>query len=216
MRKILYIILLFQFSCKSQEDCPEGTNLLPMYGDVQKCEQQIAFDNELIAESEKLFGNRKNAAEKYVSKGWECFYKNDYETSMKRFNQAWLLDSSNPAIYWGFGILMGKKSEFEQSVKYLQKSIEIDRNNAKVYECIATSYGQIFFKTKDIKHLNLSIENLKKAIKIEPNNGSTYGQLANAYAYLKQKDSLKKYIRVTDEIDPKFVNPEDREILNNE
>ena len=57
---------------------------------------------------------------------------------------------------------MGKKSEFEQSVKYLQKSIEIDPNNAKVYECIATSYGQIFFKTKDIKQLNLSVENLKK------------------------------------------------------
>ncbi|MBC7439910.1 MAG: hypothetical protein H7250_08000, partial [Flavobacterium sp.] len=53
MKKILFLIIICQFSCKSQQDCPEGINLLPMYGEVQKCEEQIKFDNEFIAESEK-------------------------------------------------------------------------------------------------------------------------------------------------------------------
>lgn len=212
MKKILFLIILSQFSCKSQTDCPEGINILPMYGEVKKCEQQIVLDKEFILESEKQFKNRKKASEYYVSKGWEYFYKNDDDTSMKRFNQAWLLDNSNPQIYWGFGNILGKKNEFVESVKYLKKSIEMDPNNAKVYECISTSYGQIFYKTKEIKYLNLRIENLKKAIKIEPKNGRAFGELANTYAYLMQKDSLVKYIKKTDEIDSKFVNPKVREI----
>ena len=183
-----------------------------MYGEVKKCDQQIKSDNEFILESEKQFKDRKKASEYYVSKGWEYFYKDDNATAMKRFNQAWLLDQTNPQVYWGFGNLLGKKTEFEKSVKYLQKSIKLEPNNAKVYECISTSYGQIFFKTKDIKYLNLTIENLKKAIKIEPKNGRAFGQLASSYAYLMQKDSLVKYIKKTDEIDSKFVNPEVREI----
>ena len=212
MKKILFLIILSQLSCKSQIDCFEGINLLPMYGEIKKCEQQIELDNEFILESEKQFKGKKEASIYYVSRGWEYFYKDDNDTSMKRFNQAWLLDKANPQVYWGFGNILGRKNEFEKSVKYLKKSIELKSNNAKVYECISTSYGQMFFKTKDIKYLNLTIENLKKAIKIEPKNGRAFGQLANSYAYLMQKDSLIKYIRKTDEIDSKFVNPEVRKI----
>tara|TARA_R110000868_G_scaffold295250_4_gene555681 strand:- start:1093 stop:1434 length:342 start_codon:yes stop_codon:yes gene_type:complete len=113
MKKILFLIILSQFSCKSQTDCPQGINLLPMYGEVKKCEQQIISDDEFILESEKQFKNRKKAAEYYVSQGWEYFYKDDNDTSMKRFNQAWLLDKTNAQVYWGFGNLLGKKSEFE-------------------------------------------------------------------------------------------------------
>jgi tetratricopeptide (TPR) repeat protein len=212
MKKILFLIIICQLSCKSQTDCPEGINLLPMYGEVKKCEQQIELDNEFILESEKQFKNRKEASEYYVSKGWEYFYKDDNDTSMKRFNQAWLLDNTNSQIYWGFGNLLGRKKEFEKSIKYLQKSLELEPNNAKVYECISTSYGQLYLKTKDIKYLDLRINNLNKALKIEPNNGRTLGELASSYSYLMQKDSLIKYIKKTDEIDSKFINPKVREI----
>jgi tetratricopeptide (TPR) repeat protein len=185
-----------------------------MYGEVKKCEQQIELDNEFILESEKQFKNRKEASEYYVSKGWEYFYKDDNDTSMKRFNQAWLLDNSNSQIYWGFGNILGRKKEFEKSIKYLKKSLEIEPNNPKVYECISISYGQLYSKTKEIKYLNLRIENLNKAIKIEPKNGRALGELANTYNCLNQKDSVAKYIRKTDEIDPNFVNPELRKSIS--
>jgi tetratricopeptide (TPR) repeat protein len=212
MKKILFLIILSQFSCQSQTDCPEGINLLPMYGEIKKCEQQIILDNEFILEAEKQFKNRKEASEYYVLKGWEYFYKNNIETSIKRFNQAWLLDIKNSQVYWGFGNILGKKGEFEKSIKFLLKSIEIEPNNAKVYESVSTSYGQMFYKTKDIKFLNLRIENLKKALKIEPKSASVNGELANSYAYLMQKDSLIKYIKKTDQIDSKYINPEVRKI----
>ena len=211
---ILILILICQFSCKSQQQCPEGINLLPMYGEVEKCKKQIEIDTDFILESEQKFKSKKIASEYYISKGWEYYYANESDLSMKRFNQAWILDKNNSEIYWGFGNLLGKKSEFKKSIKYFMKSIEIEPKNAKVYESIATSYGQIFNKTKDIKYLNLTIEYLKKVVKIEPNNGRAFGQLASSYSYLTQKDSLKKYIKVTDRIDSKFINPEIRKIIN--
>ena len=212
MKQILFLFLIVQFSCQSQQDCPEGINLLPMYGEVQKCEKQIELDTEFIKASEKQFKSKTKASEYYVSKGWEYFYSDENELSMKRFNQAWLLDNKNAEIYWGFGNLLGKKGEFEKSIQYFLKSIEIEPKNAKVYESLSVSYGQIFYNTKDTKYLNLVIECLKKAVKLEPKNGRAFGQLASSYSYFVQKDSLRKYIKITDEIDPKFVNLEVREI----
>lgn len=154
------------------------------------------------------------ASKYYISKGWEYFYSDENDLSMKRFNQAWLLDNKNPEIYWGFGNLLGKRGEFEKSIRFFLKSIEIEPTNAKAYESLSTSYGQIFYKTKDIKYLNLAIENLKKVVKIEPKNGRAFGQLASSYSYFVQKDSLRKYIKITDKIDSKFVNPDVRKIAN--
>jgi tetratricopeptide (TPR) repeat protein len=214
MKKVLFLITISLLSCKGEKNCPKGINLLPMYGEVKKCKQQIDFDKEFILESEKQFGNKTKASNFYVSKAWEYFHKNDNQTSMKRFNQAWLLDKTNPETYWGFGNLLGRKGDYKKSLKYFQKSIEIEPNNPKVYESISTSYGQIFFNTKEMKYLNLTIENLKKSLEIEPNNGKAYAQLANAYSYFMQKDSLRKYIKKTDKINPKLINPEIRKIAN--
>ncbi len=145
--------------------------------------------------------------------GWEYFYESDYETSMKRFNQAWLLDSLNADVYWGFGNLLGTRHEFRKSVPLLEKSIKLNPKNSKVYECIATSYEQLFFETRDIALLNKSFDNLKASIQLDPNNASAFGQLTGAYSYFTQKDSARKYLALTDKLDPKAINPEVRKIL---
>lgn len=201
-------------NCSSKQDCPEGINLLPMYGEVKKCKEQIENDNQFLSECDKQFKNRKEAAEKYVEKAWGYFYNSDPETSMKRFNQAWLLDKNNAEVYWGFGNLIGMKQDFKQSTLLLEKSIKLNPKNAKVFESNATSYGNLFLKTKNIEYLNSTIENLKSAIKLEPKNAKYYGSLTSAYAYFTQKDSLRKYLKITDKLDSKMVDPQVRQIAN--
>ena len=204
---------LILFSCHSTEKCPDGINLLPMYGGQTKCEEQLNDDKKFISECDTEFKDRKIAAKYYVNKGWEYFYKPDYETSMKRFNQAWLLDSLNADTYWGFGNLIGTQQKFQESLPLLEKSIELNPDNPKVYECIATTYGQLFFETKDVELLNKSIDNLKIAIQLDPKSASAFGQLTNAYSYFTQKDSARKYMILTDKLDPKAVNPDVRKML---
>lgn len=194
----------------SQQDCPQGINLLPMYGEVKKCDAQIKADDEFLKLCDKQFKNRQEGAQKYVEKAWGYFYDYDTETSMKRFNQAWLLDKNNADVYWGFGNLMGMKTEFKKSVSLLKKSIKLNSHNPKVYESISTSYSQLFYETKNKPYLDSTIVNLKNAIKFDTKNAKYYGSLAGAYSYYTQKDSLRKYIKITDQLDPKMIHPEVR------
>jgi tetratricopeptide (TPR) repeat protein len=213
IRQPLIFLLLFFLNCTSTEKCPEGINLLPLFGGQTKCEEQLKADKIFISECEAKFKNRQIAAKYHVNKGWEYFYKTIYDTAMKRFNQAWLLDSLNAEVYWGFGNLLGTKHEFKESLPLLEKSIKLNPNNSKVYECMATSYGQLFFETKNALFLNKAIDNLKTAIKLNPKSASAFGQLTGAYSYFTQKDSARKYLALTDKLDPKAVNIEVRKIL---
>lgn len=210
MKKIFCLLLLAQLACTSQTDCPEGINLLPMYGDVKKCALQLKLDEEFILESEKQFGDRREASVFYVDKGWDYFNRDDFDTAMKRFNQAWLLDPNHPQIYWGFGNILGKKGAFEQSVNFLEQSIAIEPKNPNVYESLATSYGQLYLKTQKETYMNLRIKALRKAVALSPKKASAYGELANSYAYFTQKDSLIKYIKITDDLDPTIISDEVR------
>ncbi|MGQ8336487.1 tetratricopeptide repeat protein [Sunxiuqinia sp. A32] len=134
---------------------------------------------------------------------------------MLRFNQAWLLDSLNAGVYWGFGNILGMQSDFEGSIKYLRKSIEIEPDNSKVWQSISTSYAQLYLKTKDEELLHKTVDCLKKSLELEPKNAQILGKLTGAYSYFAQKDSALRYLEMTDEIDPKMVNPEIRRILTN-
>jgi tetratricopeptide (TPR) repeat protein len=215
MRKqIMLSFFFFLFTaCTSAQDCKDGLNLIPMYGNIPKCEQQIESDKAFIAEADAKFKDRRTAALSYVDLGWNYFYKNDLETSMKRFNQAWLLDSLNADVYWGFGNLLGRNNEFEASIPFFEKSIKLKADNAKVYESLATSYGQLFVSTQKTATLNKVVESLKKANSLDRNNPRILSQLTAAYAYFLQKDSANKYLKLSDKIDPKAVNPAVRSLL---
>ena len=213
-KRILIYVQFIWISC-GQADCPKDINKLPMFGHVKKCKEQIDSDNDFLKQCDKQFKNRKEAAKYHVDKGWDYFYKNQFETSMMRFNQAWLLDSLNADIYWGYGNIMGLNNRnFKESLVYLEKSLKMNPDNARVWESASTSYGQLFFETKDINLLNTSIDYLKTSIKLEPNNARAYGQLTASYSYFMQKDSARKYLNITDKLDPSAVNPEVRKILS--
>lgn len=198
-----------------QSDCEEGINKLPMYGAVKKCQRQLEIDKEFLASCDKQFENRQEAARYYVDRGWHYFYKNEFDTAMMRFNQSWLLDSLNADIYWGYGNVLGLRDrKFKESLTYFAKSLAMNSNNARVWESASTSYGQLFFETKDIEFLNRAIDYLKTSIGLEPNNARAYGQLTAAYSYFMQKDSARKYLEITDRLDPSAVNPEVRKILS--
>jgi tetratricopeptide (TPR) repeat protein len=212
-RLTILISILFLAACSTKKICNEGLNLLPMYGEQEKCDEQLLADKEFLKECEQQFKNRDTAAKYYIEKGWDFFYDKNYDLAMKRFNQAWLLDSLNSETYWGFGNILGVRHQYKESIALLRQSIKINPDNPRVYECISVSYGQLFFETKDITYLNQSIESLKKAISFDPKNSQALGQLTAAYSYYNQKDSARKYLSITDSINPDAINPEVREIL---
>jgi tetratricopeptide (TPR) repeat protein len=205
--------LILHSGCSTMIQCQEKINLIPMYGKEKKCIYQLEGDEEFLINCDKKFKDRKEAARFYINRGWSYFHMSQLDTSMMRFNEAWLLDSTNADIYLGFGSILGTNKQFKESIPFFERSIKINPDNPKAYEGISASYGQLFFETKDIKYLNFTIDNLKKAIQLAPNNASAYGQLTAAYSYLLPKDSARKYMEITDKLNPNEVNPEVRDLL---
>jgi len=212
---ICCLISLIASSCAQSQDCVDGINKMPLYGNgkVKQCPEQLKADQEFIAAEEKIT-SRKAAAAHMIMRGWQYFYKDQLDTSVMRFNQAWLLDSLNAELYWGLGDVLGKQQKFRESIYFFERSLKLDPSKPKVWADESVSYGNLFMQSHDVKVLDSAINSLKKAIVLNPNNPQYYSQLTSAYSYFMQKDSARKYLEITDKLDPKAINPEARAMIN--
>lgn len=83
---------------------PDNTE--PMYGPAPKSKRHQRIDARFVRESVALYGSRDSAAHEMVRAGWHYLKRRDPGTAMKRFNQAWLLDSLLPDPYFGFATVL--------------------------------------------------------------------------------------------------------------
>lgn len=119
------LALIFITSCNlktnntKEIECKEGINLLPMYGRVEKCKGQLESDNRFLSESDRNEPNRIKACVQMLDNGWYYLHQGDYDTAMKRTNQAWLLDSTNLIVYASFAVILELKGETSDAVKML-------------------------------------------------------------------------------------------------
>jgi len=99
------LLLLLPFAAIAERPMNE----LPMYGGQHepKVEENEAFS--------------KDAAQH----GWKAYYEGDPDKAMKRFNQAWMFDRENPEVYWGFGLVMQRRAEAENTKENLKEAIEL-------------------------------------------------------------------------------------------
>lgn len=121
---------ILSVNCNGKEKCPEGINLLPMYGNVQKCKEQLESDARFLENSDKEEPNRAKAAIMIMDNGWFYLHKGDYDTAMKRINQAWLLDSTNIVVYASFTVLLDITQKTEQAIKMLDTTLQRINNRA--------------------------------------------------------------------------------------
>jgi tetratricopeptide (TPR) repeat protein len=195
---------LFQ-SCQSQ--CPEGINLLPMYGKKEKCQEQLDSDKEFLTEIDKMFKSREEAAKSYSSKGWDYFYKKDFETAMKRFNQAWLLNDKNYEIYWGFANIRGSQNQFEEAKDLFDLAKKLNPTNANFFISSASANTSLYNQNKNLDLFKTMISDYQKAVQIDPKNAQIYAKLAAAFLYLKDKEKATDYLKQAEELDPSVINP---------
>lgn len=92
-----------------------------MYGGQDRSANPVLkrADERLIADVTKEFGSREKASDLFVEQGIRFYRMDDYAKAMRRFNQAWLLNSDNPDVYWGFAMVYhdrGKPCDAERMI----------------------------------------------------------------------------------------------------
>jgi tetratricopeptide (TPR) repeat protein len=236
--KLLKIIILFVSigfsSCESKAQKPDNTE--PMYGEIIKSEEYKKLDKEFIEQSIKQFGTIDSAVKFHIDYAWRYFYNNDLETAMKRFNQAWLLDSEYPDSYFGFAALTEMKENKTDANRFYKIGIEKDKGKKRAEICFQRiadckeqlqdfngtieAYNKILelnptnsFALKKIGYFQMQAGNSEnaltaynKAIELDPADAMTYNNRAYLYQTLKNNKAAISDYTKAIELDPKYIS----------
>lgn len=214
MRNILTVIIIFfalttfgqqMTSSQWDEEAKTDIRLLPKYGHVPKTEAQKKSDQEFIETVLKQDSTHRKASDRFVRLGFNYLYS-DKKTAMYRFNQAYLLDSTNTDIYWGFGAVYMTLRDYAKAEKQYLEGLAINPVNTH----LLTDYGAYFLslyyrlepndKKGALTNLETAITYLLKSYQLDPTDQNTTFKLSICYLNKGECDNAWKYYDICKEL----------------
>ncbi|WP_028980839.1 tetratricopeptide repeat protein [Sporocytophaga myxococcoides] len=206
MRILFLFLLLISIKSSAQQISLEEWNqqaktnirLLPRYGLVPKTKEQKEADESLINDMLNKGFTRRKASEEFIDLGFKYLYK-DIKTAMYRFNQAYLMDSTNVDIYWGYGGVYLVLGDIERAKEQYQLGLSKDDRNSKIMTDLATCYMIEYYNLsqnepgKANAKLDTAIDILTKSYKIDKKNQNTLFKISACYLNKKDCSSALKY-----------------------
>jgi tetratricopeptide (TPR) repeat protein len=173
---------------KWDEEAKTNIRLLPKYGHAQKTEAQKKSDQEFIETALKHDSTNRKASDHLISLGFKYLYRDDIKTAMYRFNQAYLLDSTNTDIYWGFGAIYMTLGNYEKAEKQYQEGLAINSNSTHLLTDYGTYFMVQYYGLPEIEDKKFALTNLESAItymvksyQLDPTDPNTTFKLSICY-----------------------------------
>ncbi|MFC6223234.1 tetratricopeptide repeat protein [Hymenobacter artigasi] len=190
----MFVLLGSNMGAATAQVASDGNiNLIPMYGGFKKSRALQKADARLLAD----FPDRRVAATQFAQRGWDFFYANDFTTAIKRFNQAWLLDSTNASAYWGFGVIEGQRQHPTDALRYFQ----ISRRHNPANRRLLIDMAQALLSRYDVTHhspdLDTAVAKLQEYLADTSDaKGTTdaYMKMAVAYFFKHDYSNAWKYV----------------------
>lgn len=207
------LILLFASVCLFGHAYAEGNGLLPKYGPYPKNEAQKANDQKFIAEIDSYYqGDRKKGASEIAMRGWQLLRQGDQATAMRRFNQAWLLDSANGKALWGMGAIWSMQGHslaalalFLEAKQYVGDDIDFSVDYAK-------ALGIAGAESKNAKLLESAFVLFEQVYDRAPQHTINLQNWAITHFYVGNYAEAWKRIKLAEatprkaDIDPRFIS----------
>jgi tetratricopeptide (TPR) repeat protein len=211
----IFLILLTRFAFaqypfdKWEEESKTNKRLLPRYGHLPKTQYEIQADSDYIKQIMALpqFKTHREASNHLIDLGFQYYYRPDFKTAMYRFNQAYLLDSTNTDIFWGYGAIYMAFGQYDLAREQYNEGLKIDSNNTHLMTDIATYYMEEFFlmaqmpkndivknpKEEARKLMDSAIFYLNKSYKINPKDVNTVYKLSICNWNIEECSKAWKY-----------------------
>jgi len=174
-----------------EEEAKTNKRLLPRYGLLPKSEDEKAADKDFVTETMKqpqFNGDYRAASNHLIKLGFNYLYRRDLKTAMYRFNQAYLLDSTNTDIYWGYGAFYMTLGNYELGKKQYMDGLSKDPSNTHLLTDYGTYYLSQYYGIKGagfekdaITNLDTAIMYLDKSFTIDKSDPSTTTKLSICY-----------------------------------
>jgi tetratricopeptide (TPR) repeat protein len=188
---LLFLVSFFSISAFAQKtsyadwqvEAGKSPNLLPKYGDVERTAAQKKADSTLIRTALAEKTTPREASDYFVQLGFSLLAKGDQKTAMQRFNQAWLIDSKNENVFWGFGGVYFSFGDHEKALAQYTEGLVLNPKNANIMVDMATIGMARFNNSKDTNELVSSLNLLKIAYEIDPTNQTLLFKLSICYFF---------------------------------
>lgn len=95
--------------------------------------------------SQPEFKTRREASDHLINLGFQYYYRQDFKTAMYRFNQAFLLDSNNTDIFWGYGAIYMAFGQYELAKTQYHTGLAIDPTNTHLLTDLATYFMEQYY-----------------------------------------------------------------------
>ena len=197
--KLLAILLsttLFSFAQNSNYEkwtamADKDISLQPEYGNVEKTESQKAVDEDFKKDILEYYKGDTNAASKKMRDlGFTYLYeKGDFVTAMRRFNQAFMLNSKNADAYYGFGTIFFNLGAMEKAREQYDKGLEIDPKHSKILTDYGTTYLGDYYESLEngnensTEFLTKANEYLEKSFEFDKKDSNTIYKLSIVKMY---------------------------------
>lgn len=170
------VLAMFAAAAQAQVKATRPASEIPMYGDPDKPNKLSKADLAFIASIEKSGHTREEVSKLTVAQGWDLFRKRDYNSAMKRFNQAWLLDQRNPDAYHGIAAIVAQRDNLPSvAEKFFRVAVAMPGVNANAH----VDYGRFLLENF---RLDESLIQFQSAIAVAPTAPNARSNASIAYA----------------------------------
>lgn len=197
-------------------------NELPLFGGREKTPEQRRIDRDFVDEAIRAAGSRKAAYAQLIDRGWIALRQGSPTAAIRRFNQAYLIDSDDARAFAGLGAAVAGQGQFDQAVELLETAVRLDGRNGRLASDLGRAYllrvtsGTPSMTARD-EDLQQALRALDRAASLDPGIVEIYVNRAIVQLMLGRREAAAADLRRAEAIDPAAVDPElKREVLGNE
>ncbi len=172
------------------EQAKTNIRLLPRYGPGQKTEHQQQLDAQFIRETmqqEAFKGDRTAASRHLIGLGFSKLSEGDVKVAMYRFNQAYLLDTANTDIHWGYGAVYMALGDYDRAKGQYEEGLSRNPANTHLLTDLGTYYLGQYYGIKPVDeamarpHLDTALMYLAKSYALDAKDENTAFKLSICY-----------------------------------
>ncbi len=211
-KRLLQTLLAATLLVSSRLVQAQDTNLLPKYGSQPKSDALKAADASFISGiDEDYHGDRAKASEDLAMRGWQYLAAGDFDTAMRRFNQAWLLNHSNGTALWGMAAYEAHSGKLDESLKLFAEAEPFVGDKLNFSVDYAKAMGKAGVTLKDDALLKDAFARFARIYQKAPDNVLNLqnwaitlfamGNYSEAWAKVKLAEATPN----KNQLDPRFV-----------
>jgi tetratricopeptide (TPR) repeat protein len=204
------VLLCLVLSCSAW--AARQINDMPFYGHNLPLEVQ-RYNKEFIARIDSSGVSHTKAAEELIAEGWKYLNARPRQPlfAIRRFNQAWLLDSNNANVFWGLGAAQCALGEYKDGLELLTKAAKLGENNPGILCDIGCGYVHWGVDTKDPSKsqilLGKAITEFQTISKLHPSYEKTYYYWAVALYAEKKYAAAWQMVKKARQLGGKTLDP---------